>query len=182
MAKLISKTYGDALLEVAAEQNSTDDMLAQVVMLKQVLGDNPDFEKLINNPRVDMDKKAEIVKEVFDGRLSDELTGFLLTVVSKGRFPEIHAILDYFTEEAERIKGIGTAYVTTPMELSPSQKQSIEKRLLETTPYSSMKLDYTVDESLIGGMRIRIGDRVVDSSISTKLSQLKHDLLNTTLE
>ena len=62
--------------------------------------------------------------------------------------------------------------VTTPYELSDAMKSKVEKRLLETTDYSQIDINYNVDESLIGGMVIRIGDRVVDSSIKHKLADL----------
>ena len=182
MAKLISKTYGDALLELVVEENRTDEMLAEVTALKQILSENPDFSRLINNPRVDLDEKLKVVENVFRGRTSDELTGFLITVVSKGRFPEIDNILEYFVNEVENLKGIGKAYVTTPIELSADEKKKVEDRLLATTSYNSVRVEYAIDESLIGGMKIRIGDRVVDSSISTKIAGLKQSLMNTMLK
>ncbi len=182
MAKLISKTYGDALLELAVEENRLDDIAQEVVQLEQILNDNPEFERLINNPRVDQEEKLKVVENVFRGRASDELTGFIVTVVSKGRFPEIRGILEYFTAQVEALKGIGTAYVTTPMELSEQEKAQIENRLLATTSYKSMHMHYDIDESLIGGMQIRIGDRIVDSSIRTKIMNLRHSLLNTMLD
>ena len=182
MAKLISKTYGDALLELAIEENKSDELLAEVTALRQVLSENQDFTRLINNPRVDMGQKLEVVESVFRGRASDDLTGFLLTVVSKGRFAEIDSILEYFTDEVERLNGVGKAHVTTPIALSGEEKKKVEDRLLATTGFKSIKVSYDIDESLIGGMQIRIGDRVVDSSISTKIAKLKQSLMNTMLD
>ena len=76
----------------------------------------------------------------------------------------------------KEFKKIGTAYVTTPMELSDEAKKKVEKRLLETTGYVKFEMIYDVDASLIGGMVIRIGDRVVDSSIKHKLSEISRQL------
>lgn len=66
--------------------------------------------------------------------------------------------------------------MTSATELSAEQKESIEKRLLETTSYESFRMNYDVDAGLIGGMVIRIGDRVVDSSIRTKLGNMAKEL------
>ena len=63
------------------------------------------------------------------------------------------------------------------MELSEDQKQSVKTRLLQTTQYKEMEMNYSVDESLIGGMVIRIKDRVVDSSVRTQLEEMKKQLL-----
>ncbi len=66
--------------------------------------------------------------------------------------------------------------MTSAVELTQKQKASLEKRLLETTSYQSFRIDYSVDAGLIGGMVIRIGDRVVDSSIRTKLGNMAKEL------
>ena len=177
MAKLISKTYGDALLELVTEKGNIDDMFEEVRALSEILKDNPDYVELINNPRIDMDNKIDAIENVFKGRLSDDLTGFLVIVVSKGRFSEIDKIFEYFMDEVNKLKGVGTA-----MELSAEEKKKVEERLLQTTSYKSMNMNYVIDESLIGGMRIKIGDRVVDSSVSTKIAKLKQSLMNTMLD
>ena len=75
-------------------------------------------------------------------------------------------------------KGIGIAWVSSALPLSDAQKAAVEKKLLETAKYKKMEMHYETDESLIGGMVIRIGDRVVNSSISYKLDSLKRSLLD----
>ena len=77
----------------------------------------------------------------------------------------------------KKYKGIGIATVTTAVALSAEQQKKIEQKLLDTTDYKSMEMNYQTDPALIGGMIIRIGDRVVDSSIRTKLSELQRELL-----
>ena len=68
-------------------------------------------------------------------------------------------------------------YVTTAVELSPQEKEEVEKRMLATTDYRTVECHYQVDVSIIGGMIIRMGDRVVDSSIRTKLNKLERELM-----
>ncbi len=86
--------------------------------------------------------------------------------------------MDYFIRSVKEYKKIGTAYVATAVELSKNQKKEVENRLLETTSYVQMEMEYSVDKSLIGGMVIRIGDRVVDTSIKNKLNELSKELYN----
>ena len=86
------------------------------------------------------------------------------------------SVFNYFIDEVKEYKNIGTAYVTSAMELSDAQKAAVEKRLLETTKYVKFEMHYDVDAELIGGMVIRIGDRVVDSSVRTKLYDLTREL------
>jgi F-type H+-transporting ATPase subunit delta len=104
------------------------------------------------------------------------MMGFLVLTVEKGRYADIPAILDYFIKKAKEAEGIGTATVTSAVELTEKGREVIEARLLELTNYKSFETTYVVDESLIGGLVIRIGDRVVDSSIKTKLQNMKKNL------
>jgi F-type H+-transporting ATPase subunit delta len=177
MAKLISKTYGDALLSVAVEEDKIDSFAEEIAALENVLQDNPDFDRLINNPRVAMEDKVKVVENVFKGHLSDEIIGFMTMIVSKGRFTQIHEILQYFTDQVKKLKGIGVAYVTTPKELTESQKKDVVNKLTDTAGFKTMEMHYEVKPELIGGMQIRIGDRVVDSSVSTKITKMQQGLM-----
>jgi F-type H+-transporting ATPase subunit delta len=177
MAKLVSKTYGEALFELAVEENKVDVFMEEITEIQKILAENKDFSKFMNHPKILKEEKTEVLENVFKGRISDELTGFLTLIVAKDRYNEIDAILNYFLTEIKRFKGIGIAYVTTASALRDEQKAGVEQRLLETTSYKKMEMHYNVDESLIGGMVIRIGDRVVDSSIKTKLNELTRQLM-----
>ncbi len=181
MAKLVSGTYGEALFETAIEENEkggskVDELFEEVLALKDILLNNPDLSLLMNHPRLLKEQKAELMEDIFGNRLSKELMGFLKIVIDNGRYGDIIPILDHFADRVREYKGIGVARVSTPMELSEARKEEIRKKLLETTGYTSMDIEYDIDESLIGGIVIRIGDRVVDSSIKTKLATLKKEL------
>lgn len=177
MAKLVSKTYGEALFELAVEEGKEDELLTEIETLRAILGENPDFGKLMNHPKILKEEKLEVLEQVFKGRVSDELKGFLYLVVSKDRYGEIEEILDYFVNAVKNLKGIGIAYVTTAIHLTEAKKKEIESKLLTTTSYQKMEMHFSVDENLIGGMVIRIGDRVVDSSIQTSLLEMRKQLL-----
>ena len=97
-------------------------------------------------------------------------------IVDKGHFEQIDSVFTYFIDEVKEYRNIGTAYVTSALELTDAQKSAIEKRLLETTKYVTFEMHYNVDAAIIGGLVIRIGDRVVDSSVRTKLADLTREL------
>lgn len=177
MAKLVSKTYGEALYEAAVETGRTKELLDEIDAVRVILKDNPDFEKLMLHPGIPKQEKLRIVENVFGGRVSDELAGFFRVIVENERYKELPAVFEYFTAKVKEANGIGIAYVTTAAELSEARKAEVKAKLLETTSYNTMEMHYQTDTSLIGGMVIRIGDRVVDSSIRTKLSDLTRQLL-----
>lgn len=177
MAKLVGTTYGEALFELAVEEGKEDEFLGEITQLKDLLLKNPDFGKLMNHPKILKEDKLKVLEEVFKGRISAELLGFLHLIVTKDRYGDIDGILDYFVDEVKKLKGIGVAYVTTAIDLSEVKKKEIEARLLATTSYKKMEMHYQVDGDLIGGMVLRIGDRVVDSSVRNKLFELQRELL-----
>ncbi len=181
MAKLVGATYGEALFELAVEEGREEELMNEVILLRELLSENPDFGKLMNHPKVLKEDKLEVLEAVFKGRVSEELVGFLHLIVSKDRYGEIDSILDYFIDEVKQVKGIGVAHVATALDLSEAKKKEVEQKLLSTTSFTRMEMHYQVDESLIGGMVIRIGDRVVDSSIRSKLSGLERELLKVQL-
>ncbi len=181
MAKLISKTYGDALFELAVENDKIDVLSEEIEQLRSVLSENIEFSRLMNHPKIIKEEKIQVAKNVFEGRISEELLGFITIIISKDRYKDIDAILDYFIAKVKRYKGIGVATVTTAIPLKEEQCKKIEQKLLDTTGYKKMEMHYKEDASLIGGMVVRIGDRVVDSSIKTKLNELQKELLKVQL-
>lgn len=178
MAKLISKTYGEALFELSVEEANADRMLDEVTGIRQVLCDNSDYLRFLNNPRIPAEDKVKTTEEIFTGRISKELIGFFKVIILKGRCDALFEILDYFIDRMKEYKGIGVAYVTTPQALNEEKKEKIREKLLSTTSFKEMEMHYDINPDLLGGMQIRIKDRVVDSSIQTKLNQLQKELLN----
>ena len=177
MAKQISQTYGNALFELALEQNNLDQMMQEAVFIRQCLEENDDLIKVLNHPKIPKDEKITLLETVFKGQVSDEMSGFLAVLISKDRQGGIFGIFDYFMHCAREYKKIGVLYVTSAVTLSAVQKEQIEARVLELTGYVSLEVKYEVDESLIGGLVLRINDRVVDSSIKTKLTNMTKSLI-----
>ncbi len=176
MAKLVSSTYGDALFALALEEDKLDTFCEEVEAAREVFLQNEELLKLLNHPKVVKDEKITVVENIFRGKVSEEMLGFFHIVVTKDRYNDIPAIFDYFLRKVKEYKGIGAARVTSAMELSPEQKAAIKDRLLTITDYRSFEMDYQVDPSILGGLVIRIDDRVVDSSLKTQIEKLARQL------
>jgi F-type H+-transporting ATPase subunit delta len=178
----VSKTYGDALFELALETDRLDDMLEEVKAVSQALQENEELTRLMNHPKIVKEEKIKLIEDIFKGRASDELVGLMRMIVEKDHYNEMDRVFVYFIDQVKEYRHIGTAYVTSAAALSDEQKQAVEKRLLETTDYVRFEMHYETDAELIGGMVIRIGDRVVDSSIKNKLNSLTRELNRITLK
>lgn len=191
MAKLVSKIYGEALYEIAMESRQptgqellagvggdrSDGLLAEVQQVSEILRANPEFDKLMLHPGIPQQDKVQMLENVFKGRVSDELVGLMRIVVQKEHYGDLQDIFRWFIDKVKETKGIGMAYVTSAAPLTKEQQAAVLNRLFETTSYRQIETEFKVDESLIGGMVIRINDRVVDSSVRTKLDDLTRQLL-----
>ena len=176
MAKLVSKTYGDALFDLALEEDKLDLLYEESNAVRGVFLNNNELIKLLNHPKIDKDEKISVIENIFSEKSSKDMVGFLVLTVKKERQNSIIDILDYFISLVKEYKKIGVAYVTTAVETTASQKKAIEEKLLATTRYESFEMNFAVDNDIIGGMIIRIGDKVVDNSIKLKMNELSREL------
>ena len=176
MAKLVSKTYGDALFELSLEEKKEDLLFEEAKTFLEVIKKDDELVRFIKHPKIVKEEKMKTGKNIFDEHFSKEFAGFLLVLVAKDRFSEVEKTLEYFIGRMKEYKKIGVAYVSTAVELTDEQKEKVRARLLETTDFESFEMNYTVDKSLLGGMVIRVGDRVVDTSIQNKLKSLSKQL------
>ena len=175
MAKLVETTYGEALFELAVQESKVDELCEEAQAVIDIFKDNEDLVNVLKSPKVEKKEKEQLIENIFKKFVSEDITGLLVIMVSKDRQTKIVSTLEYFIKRIYEYKKIGVAYVTTARPLTDNQKLSIVSRLLSTTDY---KMNYDIDESLIAGMVIRIGDRVVDSSIKHKIDELTRNLKN----
>ena len=121
MAKLVSNTYGDALFELALENNQLDSMLEEVKAVASVLQENEDLTKLMNHPKIVKEEKIKIIEEIFTNQVSREVVGLMRMIVQKGHFNEMESVFMYFIDRVKEYRNIGTAYVTSAVTLSDTQ-------------------------------------------------------------
>lgn len=176
MAKLVANSYGNALFELALEKNSIEDMLQEVICIQNVFKENADFRKFLSHPQISKEEKISVIENVFKGKADDDIVGLLVMIIKKDRYNEIDAILSYFINRVKEHKHIGIASVTSAVELNDEQKKNIVDRLIELTDYKEFEISYIVDKDILGGLIIRIGDRVVDSSLKSKLNSMAQEL------
>lgn len=185
MAKLVSKVYGDALFEAVCDGASPEDerkriesLYADVLALRKILDENPDFLAVLEHPDIPLEEKAELLEKVFCGKLEENLYGLLRLLIEKEHTHELKNVLSYVVDRYKDYMGIGVVYVTSAMELSKEKKAEVEAKVLETTSFKTLEMHYAVDPEIIGGFVIRIGDRVADASVATRLEQMKRQLKN----
>ncbi|WP_341875799.1 F0F1 ATP synthase subunit delta [Defluviitalea saccharophila] len=175
MAQLISKRYAKALFDIAIETNTMDELESQVQMIHQVLESEEEFMQILQHPHILREEKMQLLKDVFSSIVSNELMGLLTLVVQKGRQEHLLEILSTFLDEVKTYKGIVTAVVISAVPLKEEQIEKI-KQTLTSRIKKQIQIETQVDPSIIGGLKIRVGDRILDASIYGQLQGLKTSL------
>ena len=170
MASRVDKIYGDAYISVKTDEDDLLEALEEAKAVKEILDSNTDFVNFLNHPQITKEEKMEAAKNVFNGRVSDDMTGFLMIIIKKGRFKEFDGIFTYIISNIKRQLGIGALHVTSATPLS--QEHKILKKVINSSEYKKLEVTYETDKDIIGGLILCMDDRIVDNSIRTKLDSM----------
>jgi F-type H+-transporting ATPase subunit delta len=165
--------YAKALLDLSVEQNQLEAVYADMQLVAASIGGSKDLELLLKSPVVNSDKKSAILKAVFT-QLNKVTDGFIQLLVSKGRESFLADIAHSFIAQYKSMKGITVAYVKTAVALDGATRDKIIAQA-KSLAGGSIEIDEVVEPELIGGFVLRVGDQLIDHSVSGKLKSLKRE-------
>ena len=170
---LIANRYASALYELATESKNVDAVLKDLEFLQKGMKENKDFKLLVKSPLIASDEKQKIMEKILSKQLSDKLTTNFLKIISNNkRFDHLSSIISQFMNINAQKRGNVLADVTSADELSDKQKNEINDQL-KSTLGEKLSLNFKVDKKIIGGLIIKVGSKMIDSSIASKLNKLK---------
>lgn len=175
MAEIIVKRYATALFDIAFEKGAMVKFEEEARMILKVLTDEADYIKLLSHPSITEQQKIELVENAFMGKVADEFVALMALVVKKTRTEYLVSILEKFISMAEEASGILKATVTSAMPLTNQQLAQIKADMEQNTG-KTIEIEAIIDASLIGGLIVRVGDKVVDGSIKGQMDALKSQL------
>ena len=196
MARIVSKVYGEALFEFAKENNQLEKIYEESLDIIDVFSTEEDISKFLLSPKTTDEEKIEFLKSLFVDNIwkssksilyrffklvnpkgeNQKIIDFLAIIIKKGRQKDIVAILKHFIHLVLQDKNIGEAEVYSAMPLSETQKERLEEKLINSTQFDKFIVNYNVDESLIAGLKIKIDDKVYDTTYKTKLFDISKNL------
>jgi F-type H+-transporting ATPase subunit delta len=167
--------YAKSLIDLSTEQNAFEEMKNDMVLLEQVIDQNPELEAILRNPIVHLNKKTGILDNVFGDKVHAVTKAFLKLVVSKGRAGILFAISKAFISQYNLIKGIVTAEVTSATGLTDANRAEITNIVKKENGANVVVIKEKINDKLIGGFVLKVGDRQFDASISSSLNKLKKE-------
>lgn len=182
MAELISKTYASSLFEVveASKLTTATTVNEELVALKEIFTQNPDYVKLFCSPSWGKVEKHKLLDETFEGKLSSYTLNFLRLLIDNGRFSSIISIVDEYVKIHEANSGIMQITAITATVLDADLQQKLVDKLNAVTG-KKVTLNTVVDKSVIGGIKLRYDNSEIDATVSSKLDELKHIITSTTI-
>lgn len=174
----LGRTYAKALMEVALEQQTADQVLSDMELLAQLCQKVADFRNLMTSPIVTSDKKDKIFQSVVGSKTSQTTQTFFKLLLRKGRENGLQDIAEQYILMYRAYKKIKTVKVITAAPVNDDFYASLEARLQSSYSGYSFVMNKAVDSSLIGGFVIEMGDKIVDASIKRDLNDIKLQFLN----
>jgi len=175
MAELVQQRYAKALFEVAVELKKEDSFLEELNSLDRVFKENDGLLKILKAPMVSKDEKKTLIDEIFANKISNESINFLKVLVDKKRFESFHQIVATYKELLNESRNIKEVTAVTAVALSEDMRTILSERLKKITG-SNIVLHTVVDESLIGGVLLKIGNKQVDGTVKSRLEGLKDEI------
>ena len=173
----LSKRYAHALFDLAKQDKLLRIVEEQLEELADTYDMNAQLQLALTNPLVNGKTKQAIARDIAKSmKLSSTVTSFFSLVVREGRVALLPSILSAFRLRMREDSGHVTAEVTAAQRLTSAQEKDLSEKLRQATGAKDIALDVTVDETLIGGLTIRIGSVLIDHSLNSRLTRLQQHL------
>jgi len=166
--------YATALFELALESNAVDVVKADLARFEALVAQNPDLERLVRSPVFSSEEQTKALSAVLEKIGVGGITAqFLKVVASNRRLFAVRDMIRAYSVLVARYHGEVMAHVTVAETLSEAHRAAIRDALKSVTG-KDVELDVKLDPAIIGGLVVKLGSRMVDSSLRTKLNSIKH--------
>ncbi|WP_106496057.1 F0F1 ATP synthase subunit delta [Lentibacillus sp. Marseille-P4043] len=173
---VVAKRYADALFQLGNEKQIQDQLVDEFRIVKEVFQANKQLFTFLKHPRVNNEKKKQFLQEAFQG-MSDDVVNTLKLLVERHRIEIIPSVIDHLSQLANDAKGIAEATVYSVRELSDAEIEELAAKFAKRFNKQAIKLENKVDPSIVGGVKLRMGNTIYDGSLSGKLKRIERDIV-----
>ncbi|WP_069132436.1 ATP synthase F1 subunit delta [Rhodohalobacter halophilus] len=173
--------YASALLKTALEKDILDTVYGDMLLLQETIDNSRDLQLFLKSPLIKKAVKISAMDEIFGDKISDLTKNLLHLLSEKSREKLLHDITRAFVALHKAHHGIIDIDVESAFELNEDQVDELKSKLEKSTG-KTVDLHVSVNEELMGGLKVRIDDTVIDGSVKHKLSQLKEEFKAATVE
>ena len=171
-----ARRYAEAAFEVATRDGQLDAWRAELDQAAQLAGDERALEVLAN-PAIPVEQRADALRDMLGSRVSGPVQNLVQLLLRRGRIDQLPRVAAEFRRLDDRRQGVIHATVTSAAELTRDEVRALVARLEQQTG-GRVALEEEVDPSLLGGLIVRIGDRLIDGSVRGRLERLRNQLIS----
>ncbi|WP_156290877.1 F0F1 ATP synthase subunit delta [Oceanobacillus salinisoli] len=173
---LVAKRYAEALFELGQEKLILDKLVKEFSVVRDVFQTNQELTTFLAHPAIPGEKKKQLIAEVFQGSQA-EVINTLKLLVDRRRVDVIPFVIDDLIQLVNDAKGIAEATVYSVRELSADEKLKVKESFVKRLNKEEIRITNVVDPSLLGGVKIRVGNTIYDGSISNKLKRIERNIV-----
>jgi F-type H+-transporting ATPase subunit delta len=171
----VAGRYARALFELALDAKSVDAVKADIEKFAAMMAESADLNRLVRSPVYGAEERSRALAAVLaEAEIGGLAANFLMFVTANRRLFSIGEIIRDFRKLVAKWKGEVTAEITAAEKLSDAHLEAIKSTLKSITGEKSVDLHVKIDPAIIGGLTVKLGSRMVDSSLRTKLNAIKH--------
>lgn len=170
----IASRYAKSLLDLCIERGQVDAVQADMKVLDAAMDGSRDLRVMLTSPVVNSDKKVDILNRLFKGNVSDLTLAFIVLLTNKGREGLLPEIVNSFIDQLRRHQGISKAHVVSAVALDASSRAKVHEAAVKLAG-GKVDLEESIDASLIGGFILKVGDKQIDTAISSRIKALKRE-------
>ena len=178
MADIVSERFALSLYEVAAEGDKQKQFLDELTAVCKVFVHEPDFLKMLLTPSIAAEDKHKVLRTAFEGRIETYLLNFLLLITDKRRIGLIHEMRQAYKEQYYFDNGIVEVRAITAKPMGAALTEKLKAKMSAVTG-KQVVLETSVDESILGGIVVKLGNEQFDTSLRTRLNEIASRLTNT---
>lgn len=175
MSESVAIRYARALFEVAQERKKIDEVEEDLQSVVEAFQDDQ-IRKVFTNPRLETHEKKAIIDSIAQA-VTNEVVNFLKVLIDRHREAELTEIVKAYTTIANEVRGIVHATVTTAVPMSEEERRILIDQLGKSL-HKEVHIDEKVDRDVIGGVLVRVGNRVYDGTVASKLARFRQQLIS----
>ena len=170
--------YAKSLLDLATEQNQVEAVYADIKFLQALCNSNQDFVNVLKSPVIKPDIKEKIIVSLTENNVSKTTALFLRLLINKAREYNLPEIVKAFLDQYNAMNNIHQVKLTTAVPISVDLQNNIVNKIKSITKVDKIEMETTVEDDLIGGFTLQMGDTFVDASILRELNDVKRQFKN----
>lgn len=175
MIDVIANRYAEALFQLSEDENITKEIYNELHDMVEVIKNNKELDNVLKSPLVAKNEKTQLIEALFNNKINNDLKNFLKILVEKGRISSLKSIELTFKELLNDKHNIIEGTVISAIALTEKQVKELEEKL--SKKYNkNVTLENEVDQSILGGVLVRLGNTQIDGSVKTRLNNIKDQL------